>query len=206
MPGKKNITILKTETAKKILAKKDAGSSSNVGRTGAKATVKNPTPVYGQPQLIKIVEEADEKGGYYKIKPVVRDVTEEEAKDHTWFDPELTDDMYGLEITGASGIKEDDKKAYLAMPIVDSDSRILWAFSRGGSERPWVEITSVISPSEYIGDLYDFPDGSATETGIKINVYGASSNEYNVGYAAFADKTTDSDGEDVYYIDGYLLG
>ena len=206
MPGKKNITILKTETAKKILTKKDAGSSSNVGRTGAKATVKNPTPVYGQPQLIKIVEEADEKGGYYKVKPVVRDVTEDEAKDHTWFDPELTDDMYGLEITGAAGIKEDDKKAYLAMPIVDSDSRILWAFSRGGSERPWVEITSVTSPSEYIGDLYDFPDGSATQTGIKISVYGASTNEYQVGYAAFADKSTNSDGEDVYYIDGYLLG
>jgi hypothetical protein len=76
----------------------------------------------------------------------------------------------------------------------------------GGSVRQWVKITSVTSPSEYIGDLYDFPDGSATQTGIKISVYGASSNEYNVGYAAFADKSTDSAGEDVYYIDGYLLG
>ena len=206
MPGKKNITILKTETAKKILAKKDAGSSSNVGRTGAKATVKNPTPVYGQPQLIKIVEEADEKGGYYKIKPVVRDVTEDEAKDHTWFDPELTDDMYGLEITGAAGIKEDDKKAYLAMPIVDSDSRILWAFSRGGSERPWVVITAVNSASDYIGDVYKSPiQSEIVESDVQIKVLYAISNAFGEGYAAFADKVDES-GTDVYYIDGFVLG
>ena len=78
--------------------------------------------------------------------------------------------------------------------------------SLGGSVRQWVVITSVTSPSEYVGDLYNFPGGSATQTGIKISVYGASSNEYNVGYAAFADKSTNTDGEDVYYIDGYLLG
>ena len=78
--------------------------------------------------------------------------------------------------------------------------------SVGGSVRQWVKITSVTSPSEYIGDLYDFPDGSAIQTGIKISVYGASTNEYNVGYPAFADKSTNADGEDIYYIDGYLLG
>ena len=78
--------------------------------------------------------------------------------------------------------------------------------SLGGSVRQWVQITSVTSPSEYIGDLYDFPGGAATQTGIKIGVFGASTNEYNVGYAAFADKSTNTDGEDVYYIDGYLLG
>lgn len=207
MPGKKNITILKTETAKKILAKKDVGSSSGVGRTGAKATVKNPTPVYGQPQLIKIVAEADEKGGYYKVKPVVRDVTEEEAKDHTWFDPDLTDEMYGLEITGAAGITEDDKKAYLAMPIVDSDSRILWAFSQGGgaAERPWVVITSSSSPSEYTGDVYTGPNGDLIETGVSVAVKGATANVFKEGYEAFGDKVTEGE-SDIYYLDGYLLG
>lgn len=78
--------------------------------------------------------------------------------------------------------------------------------SLGGSVRQWVKITSVTSPSEYVGDLYQFPDGPVTQTEIKISVYGASTNEYYVGYAAFADKSTNTDGEDVYYIDGYLLG
>lgn len=75
-----------------------------------------------------------------------------------------------------------------------------------GSVRQWVEITSVVSPSEYIGNLYDFPDGSVDEAGITIKVFGATSNEYKEGYAAFADKSTNSDGDDIYYIDGYLLG
>ena len=213
MPGKKNITILKTETAKKILAKKDAGSSSGVGRTGAKATVKNPTPVYGQPQLIKIVEEADEEGGYYKIKPVVRDVTGSAAEDHTWFDPELTDDMYGLEITGAAGIKEDDKKAYLAMPIVDSSGRILWAFSQGGGaaeNRPWVVITSISSPGVYVGSSYDEPGGTLTEADISIKLKPVHditpTNDFEVGWADFADVVTNSNGDKTYYINGFMLG
>jgi hypothetical protein len=76
----------------------------------------------------------------------------------------------------------------------------------GGSVRQWVEITSVTDPSTYIGKLYDFPDGDIEETGITIKVYGATSNEYKVGYSAFADKSKDGSGNEVYYIDGYLLG
>lgn len=78
--------------------------------------------------------------------------------------------------------------------------------SSGGSVRQWVQITSVTSPNSYIGDLYESPDGDVEESGISISVYGATSNEYKVGYAAFADKSEDASGNEVYYIDGYLLG
>jgi len=133
----------------------------------------------------------------------------DDAKDHKWDPTDQTDELLGLEVSGKAGLKKDDKekKAYMAYPIVSSDSSIVWVFSVGGvASRPWVQITSVTSPSAYIGDLYDSPGGSVEEAGITISVYGAESNEYTVGYAAFADKSEDSSGNEVYYIDGYLLG
>lgn len=213
MPGKKNITILKTETAKKILAKKDAGSSSGVGRTGAKATVKNPTPVYGQPQLIKIVAEADEKGGYYRVKPVVRDVSsgtsnQEEAKENKWFDPDLTNEMFGLEIAGTSGLKEDEKKAYMAMPIVDSSGRILWAFSVGGSTTPYLEIVDAEGGTCNAWNSYgSYIQGEdPAEEGVTFTIPDATSKAVQDGSRVFAaDKYTDSQGQSIYIVAAYLL-
>jgi len=71
----------------------------------------------------------------------------------------------------------------------------------GGGTRSYVEITSVSSPSEYIGDVYSGPGGDITETGVSILVANATSNEFEVGYSNFADKA-----DDIYYLDGYLLG
>lgn len=211
MPTKKNITILKTETANRILAKKNQGTSNQVSG-GYRQGQQPRLPVQGQPQLIKIVAEADEKGGYYKVKPVVRDVTEGEAENHTWFDPDLTDEMYGLEITGAEGITEDDKKAYLAMPIVDSSGRILWAFSQGGGaaeNRPWVVIGSNVSPGVYTGTVYDAPEGNVIESNADIRlkpIYSnIPSNDFPNDWADFADVVGDGE-EKTYYISGVLLG
>ncbi len=78
--------------------------------------------------------------------------------------------------------------------------------SVGGSQRSYVEITSSSSPSEYIGNVLEYPGGPTSEEDVKIEVFGATTNEYNDGYSAFADLGTNVDGDDVYYIDGYLLG
>ena len=72
----------------------------------------------------------------------------------------------------------------------------------GGTERAYVIITSVISPSSYIGNVLTSPtDSTVIATGVSIGVSGATANPFNVGYPAFSDKV-----DDVYYIDGYLLG
>lgn len=75
-----------------------------------------------------------------------------------------------------------------------------------GSVRSYIEITSVKSASEYTGNVLEFPGGEAIKEGIAIEVIGAASNEYQVGYSTFADKAKNSDGDEVYFIDGYLLG
>lgn len=215
MPGKKNITILKTETAKKILAKKDAGRTSGGGRSGARATVKNPPPVYGRPQLIKIVAEANEKGGYYKVKPVVRDVSsgtsnQEETKENKWFDPDLTNEMYGLEIAGTSGLKEDEKKAYMAMPIVDSSGRLLWAFSVGGSSKPYLEVLTVetgVGTCKAWNSYSSYIQGEdpAEESALFI-IPDATSKAVQENSRVFAaDKYTDGQGQTVYIVEAYLL-
>ncbi len=94
----------------------------------------------------------------------------------------------------------------MTQPKNRASRRRVRSVSNGGSVRQWVVITSATDPSTYTGDLYDFPNGSIEETGISIKVLGAVSNEFKSGYSAFADKSEDSDGNDVYYIDGFLLG
>ena len=78
--------------------------------------------------------------------------------------------------------------------------------NEGGSVRKWVVITGVTSPSEYTGSLYEGPEGELEEEGVTVAVFGATSNAFETGYAAFADQAKDSEGNDVYYLDGYLLG
>jgi|11BtaG_2_1085332.scaffolds.fasta_scaffold14740_2 hypothetical protein len=94
----------------------------------------------------------------------------------------------------------------MTQPKNRASRRRVRSVSSGGSVRKWVVITSVINPNEYMGELYDYPDGELEEPSIKILVYGAESNEFESGYAAFADKAEDSNGDEVYYIDGFLLG
>ncbi|MCP4989039.1 MAG: hypothetical protein GY928_24170 [Colwellia sp.] len=84
--------------------------------------------------------------------------------------------------------------------------RIRTRQEESGSVRSWAVITSVTSPSEYTGNILASPGGQAIETGVTILVYGAMSNEFSVGYAAFADKAVDSENNEVYYLDGFVLG
>jgi hypothetical protein len=77
--------------------------------------------------------------------------------------------------------------------------------SKGGSVRQWIIVTSSSSPSEYTGDVYTGPNGDLVEEGVTVKVNGATANAFEEGYAAFGDKV-EEDGEDVYYLDGYLLG
>ena len=94
----------------------------------------------------------------------------------------------------------------LKMPKVRTSRRRVRSVGGGGSVREYVTITSVIDAANYIGDVYDRPGGEVVDTGASIQVLDAVSNEYEEGYSAFADKSTDSNGDDVYFIDGYLLG
>ena len=84
--------------------------------------------------------------------------------------------------------------------------RIRTRQEESGSVRNWAVITSVISPSEYTGDIFTGPEGEAIESGATILVYGAESNAFSTGYAAFADKALDSEDNEVYYLDGFVLG
>lgn len=103
-------------------------------------------------------------------------------------------------ITSKTAMVQDKVYALQYYPNLSEDNEWL-VVETGGAAREWVVITAVNSPSSYVGDVYDKPGGSVKETGVDIGVFGASTNEYNVGYGAFADKS-----EDIYYIDGYLLG
>lgn len=76
----------------------------------------------------------------------------------------------------------------------------------GTASRSYVQIVTVIGPAEYTGIAYDGPDGDVLDNSANIQVLGAASNPFQEGYKAFADKVTNSQGEDIYYIDGYLLG
>ena len=72
----------------------------------------------------------------------------------------------------------------------------------GGAERPYVIITSVTSPSVYVGNVITSPDDATViDTAVDIKASGALSNAFEVGYQAFADSV-----DDVYYLDGFLLG
>lgn len=76
----------------------------------------------------------------------------------------------------------------------------------GGVSEYWVTITSVTSPSEYVGTVREEPTGTVLESDANITVYGATANEFAVGYADWAKKKTNSGGDDIYYLNGYLLG
>lgn len=87
-------------------------------------------------------------------------------------------------------------------PNLSEDSDWLVVEGGGGAERPYVIITSVIGPSEYIGDVLTSPDDpTVKESTVDIRVPGALANPFEVGYTAFSDKV-----EDVYYLEGDLLG
>lgn len=219
--AKKDVTIFKSETASKILAKlgKGGGGSGGGGVTrGQPLSGRRPAainPQSAQQHLIQIVEEHEDKEGYYTVEFVNRNITETDPEDHEWYASGQAESLIGLEMSGTSGLKADDKnkKAFMAFPTVAEDSNgvtsIIWVFSVGGSyEKPWVEITTVDSPSEYTGNVLEYPGGPVKEDGegVLIKVFGATANSYEEGYAAFAEKNTDDSGEDVYYLDGYLLG
>ncbi len=104
-----------------------------------------------------------------------------------------------------------------ALPIVESleggvNRRTRRRVRTGGpaAERKYVVITSVERPEEYTGNVIAGPyDDTISTTGVQIRVPGATSNEFEVGYEAYADASTQEiDGKQttVYILDGYLLG
>lgn len=76
----------------------------------------------------------------------------------------------------------------------------------GGGGRSWVIITSVTDAANYIGNVLSGPSGTVSKEGVDIRVFNATANEFSEGYANFADKGTDSEGNEAYYLDGAILG
>ena len=76
--------------------------------------------------------------------------------------------------------------------------------------RPWVVITSISSPGVYVGSSYDEPGGTLTEADISIKLKPVHditpTNDFEVGWADFADVVTNSNGDKTYYINGFMLG
>ncbi len=76
----------------------------------------------------------------------------------------------------------------------------------GGGTRSYVKITSVTSPSTYVGDVIVGPDdGTPLIEDIVIKVENALLNAFDVGYSSFADKYTNGSGVDEYYLAALLL-
>jgi hypothetical protein len=72
----------------------------------------------------------------------------------------------------------------------------------GGGSRSYVVITAVTDAANYVGNVITSPDDSTViDTGVAIKVNGATANSFEVGYENFADNV-----DDVYYLDGSLLG
>ncbi|MGB2265090.1 MAG: hypothetical protein ACPH3C_07875 [Glaciecola sp.] len=70
------------------------------------------------------------------------------------------------------------------------------------ASRAYVIITGVTNPATYTGNVLKGPDDSEVKkTGVAIRVKGATSNEFEIGYAAFADLSNGS-----YWLNGSLLG
>jgi len=72
----------------------------------------------------------------------------------------------------------------------------------GGAERPYVAITAVTDAANYVGNVLTSPsDSTVLKSGVTIQVPSAEGNPFIVGYTTFSDLVND-----IYYIDGYLLG
>ncbi len=75
-----------------------------------------------------------------------------------------------------------------------------------GGSRSYVVITAVNSASSYVGDVVISPDDSdVLVEGVNIAVENATSNPFEEGYSAFADKSIDGSGDDIYYLSALLL-
>jgi len=105
-------------------------------------------------------------------------------------------------ISSPSAMAVDDIVLLQHYPHLSETSDWLVVETGGGGSRSYVIITAVTSPSLYTGNVITSPDDSTViDTGVTIKVSGALGNEFEVGYSAFADKV-----DDVYYLDGFLLG
>jgi len=205
--AKRDITILKSETAAKIIAKlgKSSGTTGTLGRSGTSKGPQSRNLKQVQQQLIRIVSEHDDKNGYYNIDFVNRNMDADDAKDHKWDPTDQTDELLGLEVSGTAGLTRDGekKKAYMAYPIVSSDSSIVWVFSVGGAPRPWVEITSKTGTGEYLGNVKTSPNGEVSTEGAIIKVADIYSIDFPVGYGDYAESATEEiegESETVYYL------
>ena len=113
-------------------------------------------------------------------------------------------------IVSKTAMAEDDVFLLQYYPNL-SETEEWFVIQTAGTTRAFVVITSVIDAATYIGDVLQSPNGGEViKEGVSISVNGAASNEYQEGYSAFADVVNEDIGggafDDVYYIDGYLLG
>ena len=89
-----------------------------------------------------------------------------------------------------------------------SSRRIRSIGGGGGSVGAFVKVTQIITAAKYIGDLYlEGPyQTAASEIGINIEIYGATTNPLSIGEGGFAVKSKNSSSEDTWFIEGLLLG
>jgi len=89
-----------------------------------------------------------------------------------------------------------------------SESSDWLVLETGETTRSYVVITEASEdPANYVGNVIGGPfDLAVKSEGVDIVVLNATANLFAVGYATFADVTTDSNGVKKYVIDGFLLG
>lgn len=73
----------------------------------------------------------------------------------------------------------------------------------GGAERPYIIITEVTDPANYVGNVLGGPAdlGTIVEEDVAIQIIDATANELVIGFKSFSDVV-----DDVYYLEGALLG
>ena len=87
-------------------------------------------------------------------------------------------------------------------------ARRIRSIGGGGSVGAFVKVTQIITAAKYIGDLYLARpyQTAASEIGINIEIYGATTNPLSIGEGGFAVKSKNSSSEDTWFIEGLLLG
>lgn len=112
-------------------------------------------------------------------------------------------------ITSPSAMAVDDIVLLQHYPHLSETSDWLVVETGGGTAgtRVFIIVTAVISAAEYTGNVVTSPDDSTiVDTAVTIKIYGGLFNALEVGYAAFADATVDTEGVKTYYFDGAVLG
>lgn len=196
---KPKVTVFKDETADRLL--KGLPGVVEKGKAGASS----PNKKFQKEEQYEVLTAkivSDDENGYYTCEEVVFDNSEMNEEDHD-FDVQdyLRKEIKVRETAGTAGIAVDT--IVKLTPEAMIDKTIIWTFTQGGggAERPYVEITSSTSASEYVGNiLTSYFDLTPVGDPVDIIAKDVTTNVIPNGERFFADPQVDDMGDTFYII------